>query len=162
MGVFVGIDVSKDRLDVFVRPEGEAFQVSNDQEGIESLITRLHQINLHLVVLEATGGYENLVLVSLTEAGIKCSLVNPRQVRQFAQACGKLAKTDTLDAKVIAHFGEAINPPPVTLPDEETRIFSEILARRRQLIGMKIAEQNRCGKVIKGKIKKGIVSVQFP
>jgi transposase len=141
--MFVGIDVAKDRLDVHVRPAGEAFTVARDGEGIEDLAKRLSAVAPTLVVLEATGGFETIVAAGLAAAGLPVAVVNPRQIRDFARATARLAKTDTLDAAVIAHFAEAINPPPRPLADAQSRLLGELMARRRQLIEMIGAESNR-------------------
>jgi transposase len=141
--MFVGIDVAKDRLDVHVRPAGEAFTVARDGEGIEDLAKRLSAVAPTLVVLEATGGFETIVAAGLVAAGLPVAVVNPRQIRDFARATARLAKTDTLDAAVIAHFAEAINPPPRPLADAQSRLLGELMARRRQLIEMIGAESNR-------------------
>ena len=132
--MFVGIDVAKDRLDVHVRPAGEAFTVARDGEGIEDLAKRLSAVAPTLVVLEATGGFETLVAAGLAAAGLPVAVVNPRQIRDFARATARLAKTDALDAAVIAHFAEAVNPPPRPLADAQSRLLGELMARRRQLI----------------------------
>lgn len=141
--MFVGIDVAKDRLDVHVRPAGEAFTVMRDSEGIEDLARRLSAVAPTLVVLEATGGFETIVAAGLAAAGLSVAVVNPRQIRDFARATARLAKTDTLDAAVIAHFAEAVKPPPRPLADAQSRLLGELMARRRQLIDMKVAESNR-------------------
>ncbi len=141
----VGIDVSKDRLDVFVVPEGEAFAVANDQEGIDSLLGRLEAVPPKLVVLEATAGYERPVAAAIAAAGIAVAVVNPRQARDFAKATGKLAKTDRIDAEILARFASAVDPKPSVIPDEEARALQAILTRRRQLSGMLVAEKNRLG-----------------
>jgi transposase len=141
--MFVGIDVAKDRLDVHVRPAGEAFTVARDNEGIEELAKRLSAVAPTLVVLEATGGFETIVAAGLAAAGLPVAIVNPRQIRDFARATARLAKTDTLDAAVIAHFAEAVNPPPRPLADAQSRLLGELIARRRQLIEMIGAESNR-------------------
>ena len=108
--MFVGIDVSKTRLDVHIRPNGEAFAVDRDGDGIEQLIARLQALSPELIVLEATGGFETVVAAGLGAAGLPLAVINPRQIRDFARATGRLAKTDPLDAAVIAHFAEAIRP----------------------------------------------------
>ena len=141
--MFVGIDVAKDRLDVHVRPAGEAFTVARDGEGIEELAKRLRAVTPTLVVLEATGGFEAIVAAGLVAGGLPVAVVNPRQIRDFARATARLAKTDTLDAAVIAHFAEAVNPPPRPLADPQQRLLGELMARRRQLIEMIGAENNR-------------------
>lgn len=141
--MFVGIDVSKDRLDVHLRPSGEAFAVPRDSEGVEALIVRLQDLEPELVVLEATGGFETVVAAGLAAAGLPLAVVNPRQIRDFARAVGRLAKTDPLDAAVIAHFAEAVRPEPRPLPNEAARALGELVARRRQIVEMMVAERNR-------------------
>lgn len=141
--MFVGIDVSKDRLDVHLRPSGEAFAVARDGEGVEALATRLLELGPELVVLEATGGFETVVAAGLAAAALPLAVVNPRQIRDFARAIGRLAKTDPLDAAVIAHFAEAVRPQPRPVPDEAARALGELVARRRQIIEMMVAERNR-------------------
>jgi transposase len=141
--MFVGIDVAKDRLDVHVRPSDESFVVARDGEGIEELAKRLRAVTPALIVLEATGGFETVVAAGLAAAGLPVAVVNPRQIRDFARATARLAKTDTLDAAVIAHFAEAVNPPVRLLADPQQRLLGELMARRRQLIEMMVAEGNR-------------------
>jgi len=141
--MFIGIDVAKDRLDVHVRPVGESFVVARDGEGIEVLARRLSAVTPTLVVLEATGGFETVVAAGLAAAGLPVAVINPRQIRDFARATARLAKTDTLDAAVIAHFAEAVNPPVRLLADPQQRLLGELMARRRQLIEMMVAEGNR-------------------
>jgi transposase len=142
---YVGVDVSKGHLDVALLPSGESFVVANDQEGLEELLRRLEDPRPILLVLEASGGFERPLAAALAASEIAVAVVNPRQTRDFARATGKLAKTDRLDAKVLARFAEAVRPIPRKLPDAEAREFSAILARRRQLIQMMIAEKNRLG-----------------
>ncbi len=146
--VFIGVDVAKAHLDVAVRPIGEPWQVTNDAPGIARLVTRLDQLRPTLIVLEATGGYERAVAAALSAGGLPVAVVNPRHAAQgapgdFAKATGKLAKTDTLDAHVLAHFAAAVQPTPRPLPDANTQMLAAILARRRQLVAMLTAEQNR-------------------
>lgn len=141
--MFIGIDVAKDRLDVHVRPSGEMFAVTRDGEGIDALAKRLAAVAPTLIVLEATGGFETIVTAGLAAAGLPVAVVNPRQIRDFARATARLAKTDTLDAAVIAHFAEAVNPPARPLADPQARLLGELMARRRQLIEMITAEGNR-------------------
>ncbi len=138
-----GIDVSKDHLEVCLVPDGETFAVANDQEGIDSLLGRLQEARPELVVLEATAGYERPVAAAIAAAGIAVAVVNPRQARDFAKATGRLAKTDRIDAEVLARFAAAVGPKPSVLPDEEARALQAILTRRRQLSGMLVAEKNR-------------------
>ena len=141
--IFVGIDVAKDRLDVHVRPSDEAFSVARDSEGLTALMQRLGPLHPYLVVLEATGGFEQTLAAALVSEAMPLAVVNPRQIRDFARATGQLAKTDALDAKAIARFAEAIKPEPRPVPDEQARALGELVARRRQVIEMMIAERNR-------------------
>jgi transposase len=141
--IFVGIDVSKDRLDVHVRPTGEAFAVARDGKGLAELIERLMAAPPSLVVVEATGGFEVTVAATVAGAGLPLAVVNPRQIRSYAKAIGRLAKTDAIDAEVIARFAEAVKPEARPLPSEEAQAFAEMVARRRQLIEMIVAETNR-------------------
>jgi transposase len=117
----VGIDVSKDRLDVHLRPSGEAFAVWRDGKGLENLAERLAALDVSLIVLEATGGFEVTVAAALAGAGLPLAVVNPRQIRDFARALGKLAKTEAIDAQVIALFAERVRPEPRPLADEACR-----------------------------------------
>jgi transposase len=141
--MYVGLDVAKNHLDMAIRPSGECQQVTNDERGIEYVVSRLREIRPTLVVLEATGGLEQPVAAALAVAGVPVAVVNPRQVRDFAKAVGKLAKTDTLDAKVLAHFAEAVRPEPRPLPDDQAQLLSATLLRRRQIIAMVTSEENR-------------------
>lgn len=141
----VGIDVSKATLDVAILPQGGSFRVSNDETGIDELATRIEDLAPALVVLEATGGFERAAATALAVRGLPVAVVNPRQARDFARATGRLAKTDAIDAGVLARFAEAVRPSPKALPDQEAREFSAILSRRRQIIGMLTAENNRLG-----------------
>jgi transposase len=139
----VGIDVSKAKLDVAVRPTGERFTFSNDESGHRELCKCLSKLEPELVVLEPTGGYEALVVQALASAKLPVVVVNARQIRQFAQAVGRLAKTDQLDADVIAHFGEAVRPEVRPLPDEAHRELEALVTRRRQLVEMRAGETKR-------------------
>ncbi len=141
--IAVGIDVSKDRLDVCVRPTGEWLVVGRDAAGIEALVARLAALSPKIVAVEATGGFETVVAASLGAAGLPVVVVNPAQVRAFAQAVGKRAKTDPIDAAVIAHFVEATKPQPRPLPDADTQRLADLIARRRQIIQMIVAEKQR-------------------
>lgn len=143
--LFVGIDVSKARLDGCVRPTGQAFQHPNDPDGVAALVARLVPLAPAGVVLEATGGYEVPAASALAAAGLPVAVVNPRQARDFAKATGRLAKNDRIDAAVLAHFGEAIRPRPRPLPDAQARSLDALLARRRQLLDMLTMERNRLG-----------------
>jgi transposase len=142
-GTFIGIDVSKARLDVAFRPGGESFSVSNDSRGIARLLKIVKSAEPHCVVFEATGGFELMLLEKLSADSLPVVVVNPRQVRQFARASGRLAKTDTIDAAVLAHFAEVMQPSQRMLPDAKTRELRALLARRRQLVEMITAESNR-------------------
>ena len=141
--IFVGIDVAKDRLDVHVRPSGEAFAVARDGKGLDALADRLGGLDVSLVVLEATGGFEIAAAAALCAAGLPLAVVNPRQIRDFARATGRLAKTDALDAEAIARFAEAVRPEPRPMPDKQARALAELVARRRQIVEMMTAERNR-------------------
>jgi transposase len=141
--IFVGIDVSKRSLDVAIRPTGASWSTSNDGEAIEQLITRLSEQAITLVVVEATGGWETPLVVALAAAQLPVVVVNPRQVRKFAESLGQLAKTDRLDAQLLARFADAVRPQPRPLPDEQARHLQALIARRRQLIEMLVAEKNR-------------------
>jgi transposase len=141
--IFVGIDVSKDRLDIAIRPSGEAFVVERNAAGLEALTERLKPIGVHLVALEATGGFETVVAAALGAAGVSFAVVNPAQIRAFAKALGKRAKTDPIDAAVIAHFAEAAKLEPRPLADEATQLLADLVARRRQIIAMLLAERQR-------------------
>lgn len=147
--IFVGIDVSKARLDVAVRPSAGNLSVSNDQAGIESLVRRLSELRPALIVLEATGGLERSITAALGSAQLPVVVLNPRQVRDFARASGHLAKTDRIDAEVLAHFAQAMRPPLRPLPDEVSLELRALLARRRQLIEMMVAEKNRLSQASK-------------
>ena len=140
---FVGIDVAKDRRDVHLRPSGEAFAVARDGEGLAQLVGRLQALAPHLVAMEATGGYETIVASAVAAAHLSLAVVNPRQIREFARATGKLAKTDRLDAAAIAHFAEAVRPPARPIADAQAQALGELVARRRQVIEMMVAERNR-------------------
>jgi transposase len=140
--VFVGMDVSKAQVDVALRPAGR-FAVSNDETGVARLVEQLRAVAPTLIVLEATGGWELPVAGALAAAGLSVVVVNPRQIRDFAKATGQLAKTDALDAQVLAHFAEVIQPEPRPLPDEQTQALAALVTRRRQLIEMLTAEKNR-------------------
>jgi transposase len=141
--IAVGIDVSKDHLDIAVRPGGEAFTVERNAAGVEQLAERLRTLSPHVVALEATGGFETVAAATLAAAGLPVVIVNPAQVRAFAKAIGQRAKTDPIDAAVIAHFAEATKPQVRPLPDEATRLLADLVARRRQIVEMIGAERQR-------------------
>ena len=155
--ITVGIDVSKDRLDVHVRPGGEAFAVARDGKGLEELVERLGALSPTLVALEATGGFETVVAAALAGAKLPVVVVNPAQIRAFAKALGQRAKTDPIDATVIARFAEATKPEPRPLPDEATRLLADLVARRRQIIEMIGAERSREMRLTVPHLKKSIV-----
>jgi transposase len=140
---FIGIDVAKATLEYACRPRGEAGTVANDDPGIRALVERLHPHAPTLIVLEATGGYEAAVVAALATAGLPVVVANPRQVRDFARATGQLAKTDAIDAQVLALFAERVRPMPRPLPDEAAQALDALLTRRRQLVEMLVAERNR-------------------
>ena len=141
----VGIDVSKGLLDVAVLPEGEAWSATNDEEGITQVVKRLKSLRPRLVVLEATGGMETAFVGAAATARLPVVVVNPRQVRDFAKSVGALAKTDAIDARVLARFAEAVRPEVRPLKDKEASQLSALIARRRQLVEMLTSEKNRLG-----------------
>jgi len=154
--VFVGIDVSKDRLDVHVLPSGEAFAVARNGEGLAALNERLSALGAKTIAIEATGGFETVAAASLASAGLPVVVVNPAQVRAFAQALGKRAKTDPIDAAVIARFAEATRPEVRPLPDEQTQALADLVARRRQIVQMITAERQREKRATVKRIKRSI------
>ncbi len=141
--VYVGVDVSKVQLDIAVRPSAEGWSIPHDLGGIATLVGRLKALEPALIVLEATGGLEVPLAGALAEAALPVVVVNPRQVRDFAKATGRLAKTDVLDARILAHFAEVVRPTPRPLPDPTSQELAALLARRRQLVEMLTAESNR-------------------
>lgn len=154
--VFVGVDVSKDRLDVHVLPSREAFCVERTSEGVARLAERLARLSPALVVMEATGGFETIVAAGLACAGLPLAVINPRQIRAFAQAVGQRAKTDPLDAEVIARFAQALRPEPRPVADQEAQALGELVARRRQLVEMMVAERNRRRSLNQPRLIKGV------
>lgn len=146
--VYVGIDVAKAQVDVAVRPTGQRWTISNDEPGIGELVSRLKVLGPAMVVLEASGGLELPSVAALTAASLPVVIVNPRQVRDFARATGTLAKTDALDAAVLAHFADAVRPPVRPLRDAETQVLNSLVARRHQVIAILVAEKNRLGTAI--------------
>jgi len=141
--VYIGIDVSKSLLDVAQTPRGEFWSVGNDAEGISALVEQLKALKPALVVLEATGGYESAVAATAMQAGLPVVVVNPRQVRDYARATGRLAKTDKIDARILAAFGEAVRPEIRDLPNAALQALSSLLRRRQQLVEMLTTERNR-------------------
>jgi transposase len=156
MDIVVGIDVSKDWLDVHAEPSGEAFRASNDHEGLEGLIVRLKALQADVAVMEATGGYESLAAAVLARSGFAVAVVNPAQVRAFANALGQRAKTDAIDAAVIARFALAVKPQVRALQDAQAQAFGELVARRRQIVQMIVAEENRSRMAVGKQAQKSI------
>ncbi len=153
----VGIDVSKDRLDVAVLPGEETFAIENSAVGLQELMARLVALAPQVVALEATGGFETLAAATLAAAALPVVVVNPVQVRAFAKAVGQRAKTDPIDARVIAHFAAAVKPEPRSLPDQATRLLADLMARRRQIVEMIGAERQRERRVTVPRLRKSIV-----
>jgi transposase len=156
----VGIDVAKDRLDVCVRPGGESFVVARTGTGIEDLAERLRKLAPRIVAIEATGGFETVVAAGLAAAALPIVVVNPAQVRAFAVALGRRAKTDPIDAAVIAHFVEATKAAPRPLPDETTRLLADLIARRRQIVEMMAAEGQRERRLTNKRLTKSIARLR--
>jgi len=154
--VFIGLDVSKQHLDVAVRPQNRHFVTPNDDRGIKQLVKRLATLKPQLIVLEASGGYEFLVTAALAEAQLPVALVNPQAVRKFAGAAGKLAKTDKIDAQVLAHFAEALRPEPRSLPDQVHQVLKAALQRRQQVVKMIGQEENRREKTFMPTVRRDI------
>ena len=142
-GIYVGIDVAKAQVDVAVRPTDDRWEVSYDDAGVRQLVSRLKALEPVMVLLEASGGLELPLVAALATEELPVVVVNPRQVRDFARATGKLAKTDSLDAAVIAHFAEAVRPPARPLRDAETQALNSLAARRHQVMTMLVSEKNR-------------------
>jgi transposase len=155
-GVFVGIDVAKADFVVGCRPTGVTWTASNDSRGIAETVARLAADAPTLVVVEATGGYETALVAALATAGLPLVVANPRQVRDFAKATGQLAKTDRLDAAILALFAERVQPTPRALPDEASQALSALMTRRRQLLDMLVAERNRLEHA-QGAVRRSIV-----
>lgn len=145
--MFVGIDVAKADLVVALSPGGECWTVTNDERGVRSLVRRLSEVSPELIVLEATGGLELMAVGELAAASLPVVVVNPRQVRHYAKATGELAKTDRIDARIIALFAERVRPEVRIIPDEDARELDALLGRRRQLLEMLQAEKNRLGQL---------------
>ena len=146
--IYVGIDVSKSRLDVGIRPSGNGWSLAYDDAGIRDLASRLQSLGPAAVLLEATGGLEVPLVGALAAASLPVVVINPRQVRDFAKATGRLAKTDSLDAAVLAHFAEAVRPPLRPLRDAETQVLNSLVACRQQVMTMLIAEGNRLSSAV--------------
>ena len=141
--IFVGVDVAKDRLAVNIQPSGESFDVARDEQGLAELVRRLQPLGVALIALEATGGYEVVAAATLAAAALPVAVINPRQIRDFARATGRLAKTDALDAHIIAVFAATVRPAARPVADAQSRLLGELVARRRQLVEMLGAELNR-------------------
>jgi transposase len=156
----VGIDVSKDRLDVAVRPTGESLVFKRTAAGIEDLVAWLKTLSPALVAIEATGGFETVVAAGLASADLPVVVVNPAQVRAFAMALGNRAKTDPIDAAVIAHFAEATKPKLRPLPDEMTRGLADLVARRRQIVEMIAAEAQRARRISDDRLSRSIARLR--
>ena len=153
---YVGIDRAKARLDIALRPSGQQWQVRHEEAGIEAVVEQLQGQGVSLIVVEATGGLETALVGALAGAGLPVVIVNPRQVRAFAKATGQLAKTDELDAQVLAHFAAAIRPPVRPLADRATQELAALVTRRRQLVTMLTAEQNRRSRAAGGALRQDI------
>jgi len=157
--VCVGIDVSKDTLDVGWSDDRPSFSADNNPDGQLQIVQTLLHVGAHRIIVEATGGYHRPIVAELAAAGLPVVVVNPRQVRDFARATGRLAKTDAIDAKVLALFGVAVQPPLRPLEDAQTQAFAELLARRRQLVQMRVAEGQRLSQAQGKKVKQSIAKV---
>jgi transposase len=158
MEKFVGIDISKDTLDIFIDPGTEFLHVTYDQKGIESICHRLKTESPTLIVVEATGGLEMRLATELAACGLNIAVINPRQARDFAKATGQLAKTDRVDAAMLAAFAKAIRPQVRTLKDAETRTLDDLVSRRRQLIAMRVQETLRLGTAASKAMQKSLNS----
>jgi transposase len=158
--LYIGIDVSKDRLDVHAHPSGQSFAVARNGEGLASLVERVAGMGPALIAVEATGGFETVVAAAFAGASLPIVVVNPAQIRAFANALGKRAKTDPIDAAVIARFAEATKPAVRPLPDEMTRLLAELVARRRQIVEMMAAEGQRERRASDKRLKKSIARLR--
>jgi len=139
----IGIDISKDMLDIHVHPQGKNWTNKHDTQGIQTTVEQLRSYNSNCIVLEATGGLEMMLAASLTTAGLPVAIVNPRQVRDFARALGRLAKSDAIDAEVLALFAEKVQPACRPIPSEEEQALKDLVTRRRQIVDMRTMESNR-------------------
>lgn len=154
--VYIGIDVSKKQLDVAIRPGNDFFRVANDDLGIAALVQRLVSLQPQLILLEASGGFETLAAASLRQADLPAQIINPRQVRRFADSTGRLAKTDKIDAGVLAHFAEVLKPPLRPWPEAQQQELAALMTRRRQLVEMVVMEKNRLGTAWSPKVRKSL------
>ena len=145
---YVGIDVAKDRVDVAARPEDQNWSVQYDEAGLETLVAKLRVLEPTAVILEATGGLEPPLVASLAAAALPVAVVNPRQLRDFAKSTGQLAKNDKLDARILAHFGEAVRRPMRPLRDADTQVFGVMLGLCRQVVAILVAERNRLSRAL--------------
>lgn len=152
----LGVDVSKDWLDVAAGPDGDVQRLSNDAEGFRAVIALARETESERITLEASGGYQTRLVAALLEAGLPVVVVNPRQVREYARATGRLAKTDRIDARILCAFTLAVQPPLRELKDEQAELLSSLIARRRQLIEMRTAEKNRLALGARGKVRKNL------
>jgi transposase len=156
---FVGIDVASDHVDVHILPQGEQLAHRNDDAGIRSLVRKLKKHSPVLIVVESTGGYERDLVLALKAQELPLALINPRRARDFARSIGKSAKTDPIDAYVLAQFADKIRPPARPIPSEEQRVLKELAARRRQLIQMRTSEKNRLRLAACTKVRNSIESI---
>lgn len=156
----IGIDVAKDWLDVCVRPSGDSYVVARSGAGIEELIGRLRELAPRVIAIEATGGFETIVAAGLAAAALPVVVVNPAQVRAFARALGRRAKTDAIDAAVIAHFVEATKAAPRPMPDASTRLLADLIARRRQIVEMMAAEGQRERRLTNKRLRNSIARLR--
>jgi transposase len=154
--VFVGIDVSKKQLDVAIKPGDDFFRVSNDDPGIADLVQRLVDLTPQLILLEASGGYEILAAAALRQADLPAQIINPRQVREFARSTGRLAKTDKIDASVLAHFAQLLKPPLRPWPEAQQQELAALMSRRRQLVEMLVMEKNRLSTAWSSRVRKSL------
>ncbi len=152
----LGVDVSKDWLDVAAEPDGSLQRLSNDTEGFKAVVSLARETGSERITLEASGGYQTRLVAALLEAGLPVVVVNPRQVREYARATGRLAKTDRIDARILCAFTLAVQPPLRELKDEQAELLSSLIARRRQLIEMRTAEKNRLTLGARGKVRKNL------
>ena len=155
---WIGIDVSKRKLDVFVRPSGEKWSSTNDEEGIAACVGKVREVAPELIVLEATGGWEVRIAAALALARLPVAVINPRQARSFARAVNQVAKTDAIDAEVLARFAEMVKPELRTINDEGTERLSALVTRRRQVVDMLVAEQNRLDSAQNAGVKRRIAN----
>jgi transposase len=159
MEITVGIDVSKKQLDVYIHPSGVVLSLSNDETGLASLVAQMLALQPDCIGLEATGGYEKLAAAVLAEVGLPAVVLNPAQVRYYAKALNQRAKTDTIDARIIALFVAATEPQVRTLDTQDSAVLAELMARRRQLLSMLVAEKNRLGRLPPGKVRLSVVRI---